>query len=83
MCWAGNPPAPIMVMPVVQNCPSCSSHLPSTCITRTPQVALEGEEVYWTDKASQLPKAVEQELQWAWDSLRTNTRCKSLVLIYQ
>ncbi|PRW61129.1 CGLD23 required for cyt b6 assembly [Chlorella sorokiniana] len=46
-----------------------------------PQVELEGEEV--SHSAPGLPRALTAELQWVWDSLRSATRARSMVLFYK
>lgn len=52
---------------------------------RTPrQEALVGEEIEpWLDPEVKLPAGAAEELKWAWTSLRSCTRCKSLVLLWQ
>ena len=52
---------------------------------RTPrQEALIGEEIEpWLDPEVKLPSGAGEELKWAWQSLKTCTRAKSLVLVYQ
>mmetsp|Transcript_11404 Transcript_11404/g.20053 ORF Transcript_11404/g.20053 Transcript_11404/m.20053 type:complete len:305 (+) Transcript_11404:69-983(+) len=45
-------------------------------------VALDGEESFWVDTECRLPASLIQELTWSWRALRSCTRCRSLVLIY-
>lgn len=39
-------------------------------------VEQNGTDVDWVDPEARLPPAAAQELQWAWDALRTATRCR-------
>ena len=52
---------------------------------RTPrQEALIGDEIEpWLDPEVKLPPGASEELKWAWTSLRSCTRCKSLVVLWQ
>eukprot|EP00878_Enallax_costatus_P009874 GHUV01010311.1.p1 GENE.GHUV01010311.1~~GHUV01010311.1.p1 ORF type:complete len:311 (+),score=99.09 GHUV01010311.1:286-1218(+) len=46
-------------------------------------VALDGVPVNYINPSVKLPKAAEQEMQWAWESLQATSRATSMVVMYQ